>query len=47
MLVTYITKKENITFIIVLMMFKRMAFTLNIHFNECETDICLLISWKI
>ena len=39
MLVTYITKKENTTFIIVLMRLNRMAFILNFHFNKYETDI--------
>ena len=47
MLVTYITKEENSTFIIVLMLLNRVAFTLNFHFNEYEIDICLLISLKI
>ena len=32
-LVTYIAKKENATFIIVLKLLNRMAFTLNFHFN--------------
>ena len=43
MLVTYITKEENSTFIIVLMLLNRMAFTLNFHFNKYETDTFLLI----
>ena len=47
MLLTYITKEENSTFIIVLMMLNRMALTLNFRFNKYETDTCLLISWKI
>ena len=50
MLATYITKEENTTFIIfiiVLMLLNRMALTLYFHFNRYETDSCLLISWKI
>ena len=44
MLVTYITKEESSTFIIVLMLFNKMEFTLNFHVNKYETDTCLLIS---
>ena len=47
MLVTYITKEKNSTFNMVLMLLNRVSFTLNFHFNEYETDTCLLISWKI
>ena len=46
MLVAYITKKENITFIIVLMLLNRTAFALNFHFYKYETDTCFLIDWK-
>ena len=47
MVVTYITKKENTTFIIILMLLNRAAFTLNFTFNKYETDTCLSIIWKI
>ena len=47
MLLPYITKKENTTFIIVLMLLNRVAFILNFHFHKYETDTCLLISWTI
>ena len=44
MVVTYITKEENTTFIIILMLLNRAAFNLNIHFNKYETDsyVCQL-----
>ena len=38
MLVPYITKKENTTFIIVLKLLNRKVFTLNFHFNKYETE---------
>ena len=41
MLVTCITKEENSTFIIVLMLLNRIAFILNFHFNKYEADTCL------
>ena len=44
MVVTYITKKDNTTFIIILMLLNRAAFNLIIYFNKYETDsyVCQL-----
>ena len=44
MLVTHITKKENSTFIIVLMLLNRMVSTPNFHFNKyAKYTFCLLV----